>query len=191
MCPIWFLTQCPEGGTSIKGVSTFVNPFYLSWRCFVRLQKSIRILQIVFAMSQFKDRVIAITGAASGMGLATAKKLLSLGAKLSVADINEEELQRAMSTLKPLNSDSMSSGILVTAVDVRSSAQVNAWIEATIGWFGKLDGAANCAGTIGPGVAKYSIRELSDDIWNTVIDVNLNWRLQLPQGTAEGYGSGR
>jgi NAD(P)-dependent dehydrogenase (short-subunit alcohol dehydrogenase family) len=125
-------------------------------------------------MSQFEGRVIAITGAASGMGLATAKKLLSLGARISVSDINKEALQSAIFASNPNRPEISGSNILITAIDVRSSVQVDAWIEATIEHFGKLDGAANCAGILGAGADKYRIQELPDDIWKSVIDVNLS-----------------
>jgi NAD(P)-dependent dehydrogenase (short-subunit alcohol dehydrogenase family) len=125
-------------------------------------------------MSQFKNRVFAITGAASGMGLATATKLYELEAKLSVVDIDEAQLNAVMTTLASTAPERPKDDILTTVVDVRSTAQVDAWIEGTIKHFGFLHGAVNCAGTIGAGVAKYSIEELPDEIWKTVLDINLS-----------------
>lgn len=45
-------------------------------------------------MKNLQDKVMLITGGASGLGFATAKELLKRGAKLSLVDINEEDLKR-------------------------------------------------------------------------------------------------
>jgi NAD(P)-dependent dehydrogenase (short-subunit alcohol dehydrogenase family) len=54
-----------------------------------------------------------------------------------------------MATIVGESSD-VESRILTTAVDVRSSDSVNQWIQKTVEKFGRLDGAANIAGVIGP-----------------------------------------
>ncbi|OJJ42153.1 hypothetical protein ASPZODRAFT_125997 [Penicilliopsis zonata CBS 506.65] len=96
-------------------------------------------------MATFEGKTIAITGAASGMGLAAAQLLAARGASISLADLNETALTAALTSL-PGGEDRH----LATRVDVRDSASVDAWIEKTVQRFGQLDGAVNMAGVLGP-----------------------------------------
>jgi NAD(P)-dependent dehydrogenase (short-subunit alcohol dehydrogenase family) len=115
-----------------------------------------------------KDKVIVITGAASGIGLETARLLASKGAKLSLADLQEIPLKELEAELKQ-------AGTQVTAhiVDIRDRKAVEAWIAATISQFGKLDGAANLAGVIGKQSNAVEIADVDDDDWDFVMDVNV------------------
>jgi NAD(P)-dependent dehydrogenase (short-subunit alcohol dehydrogenase family) len=124
---------------------------------------------IMASNTQFKDRVIAITGAASGIGLCTARILASRGAQLSLADVQAEALDKAKEELK----SSYGVDALVTVTDVRKYDQVEAWIAATVKRFGKLDGAANLAGVIPKSLGNNTLagEELED--WDFVISVNL------------------
>ena len=105
---------------------------------------------------------MAITGAASGMGLATAQFLASRGATISLADINESALETAKKSFPP-------GSHLTSIVDVRNRTSVDSWIERTVKQLGKLDGAVNMAGIIRPTV---SIAELSDEDWDLTFAVN-------------------
>ncbi|PSN61557.1 NAD(P)-binding protein [Corynespora cassiicola Philippines] len=114
-------------------------------------------------MSFFNSKVIAITGAASGMGLATAQLLSSRGAFVSLADINEEALKNAIDSLHNRNSHTY------FVVDVRDRASVESWISSTKTKYGKLDGGVNMAGII----AKTSpVSEISDSDWDSSFAVN-------------------
>lgn len=115
-------------------------------------------------MSSFSGKVVAITGAASGMGLATAQLLASRGATISLADLNSTGLETAVASLQPQTPAHM-----FTVVDVRKTASVNAWIHATVEKLGQLDGAVNMAGVITPAVP---LTELGDEAWDFVTDVN-------------------
>ncbi|KND93035.1 Levodione reductase [Tolypocladium ophioglossoides CBS 100239] len=110
----------------------------------------------------FAGKVITVTGAASGMGLATAKLLASRGATLSLADLNEAGLKTAIESLP-------GDKHIYTALDVRKSAAVDAWIERTVKEVGQLDGAVNMAG-----VLTYSrkVVEETDEGWAFNMDVN-------------------
>ena len=108
---------------------------------------------------------IAVTGAASGMGLATAQLLASRGAHISMADVNESGLEAASSTL--LGHDQ--GRHMYTVVDVRKSESVDGWIKSTVRRFGKLDGAVNMAGVI---TKATPTSEESDDHWDFVMGVN-------------------
>ncbi|RMZ91358.1 hypothetical protein DV736_g1388, partial [Chaetothyriales sp. CBS 134916] len=114
----------------------------------------------------FQGKVIAVTGAASGMGLATAQLLASRGAHVSLADLNEERLQKARLTLSVSDDDERH---LYTVVDVGKTASVDAWIEATVQKFGRLDGAVNMAGVI---IKATPIVDASDKDWEFVMGVN-------------------
>ncbi|KAL2876884.1 hypothetical protein SGCOL_007909 [Colletotrichum sp. CLE4] len=107
--------------------------------------------------------LIAITGAGSGMGLSTAQLLASRGAKLSLADINEDSLKEAISSLED------SSSHMYEVVDVRKGDVVNTWIQNTVTKFGKLDGAVNMAGVI---THATPVAELTDKDWDFVFEVN-------------------
>ena len=122
-------------------------------------------------MAQLLDRVIAITGAGSGIGLATAREAAARGALLSLSDINHDALDSVIRELrwKGIN-------VRGTQVDVSSSASVDAWITDTVQHFGRLDGAANVAGVErSPGTTAFSkISEITDDQWDFVNKVNLS-----------------
>lgn len=89
----------------------------------------------------FHGRVIAISGAGSGIGLSAAKHLALHGASLSLADLSLAEFAR-----KDNEYDKLWGVAMITKVDVRDSQAVNSWIKETVEHFGKLDGAVNCAG---------------------------------------------
>lgn len=116
-----------------------------------------------------KGKVIAITGGASGIGLATAHLLASRGALLSLADMQETGLTAAATAIKSEHNVD----VLTFVLDVRKSSEVAAWISATTSKFGKLDGAANLAGVIPKSIGVGGIAEMDEDEWDFVIGVNL------------------
>lgn len=118
-----------------------------------------------------EGRVIAITGGAGGIGLATAKLLASRGAKLSLADVSQEQLDKAVVQIK--EAVSSTGEIFTQKCDVRDLSQVEDWIKQTVDKLGKLDGACNLAGTVGPKPCLYSMDEEDEEIWDFIIGVNL------------------
>lgn len=122
------------------------------------------------ATHQFHDKVIAVTGAASGIGLATAHLLASRGAKLSLADINAEGLREAQSDIQARHTEAE---VITSAVDVTDYDQVEKWTANTIEHFGRLDGAANLAGVIPKSVGKKGLADQDLDEWEFVMGVNL------------------
>ncbi|KAI8284575.1 hypothetical protein K4K60_001830 [Colletotrichum sp. SAR11_57] len=110
-----------------------------------------------------RRKVVAITGAGSGMGLATAQLLAERGAKISLADINESSLKEAVASLP--DSDSH----IYEVVDVRDGEAVDKWIQNTVKKYGKLDGAVNMAGVI---THATPVAELTDKDWDFVFAVN-------------------
>jgi NAD(P)-dependent dehydrogenase (short-subunit alcohol dehydrogenase family) len=160
-------------------------------------------------------KVIAISGAASGMGLALAKHLYPMGCKLSLTDLNEQGLDAAVveiastSPPHPMSMESLPSltysphsgihssppptepqNIFSIAANVSESVEVDAWISATISRFGRLDNAANFAGIIGP---FKKVSEFNDEEWQKVQDVNLRgtfYALRAQLRVLEGAGHG-
>lgn len=108
----------------------------------------------------FNGKVAIITGGASGIGLATARKLLSEGAKVVLADWNEDVSDIA----KTLNND-----VLGIRCDVSSDTDVQKCVNEVIEKFGHIDFLVANAG-IGGGPNK--AHEVSVDEWNKVIGVN-------------------
>lgn len=113
-----------------------------------------------------KNKLIAITGAASGIGRATAQLLASHGAILSLADANEESLQHFETELKKEGVD-----VITQKVDVRVRTEVDNWIGKTVEHFSKpLDGAANLAGIAG---RPSTLREFNEEDLDEVFAINV------------------
>ncbi|PQE10625.1 3-oxoacyl-[acyl-carrier- ] reductase protein [Rutstroemia sp. NJR-2017a WRK4] len=118
---------------------------------------------------QFTNKVIALTGSASGIGLETARLLASRGARLSLADIQEDKLKDIQAQLESEHHLE----VIVTKVDVRKFEEVEAWIRKTIDHLGRLDGSANLAGVAPKSIGLKSVVEQDLDEWEFVLGVNL------------------
>lgn len=111
-----------------------------------------------------KDKIIMITGAASGMGLATAQHLVAHGAKVALLDLNADCVADVAAEL----------GAFGVVCDVASSESAEMAVKAVVDHYGAIDVCINCAG-IAPAkrvVAKDGSAMPLDD-FNRVIDVNL------------------
>ncbi len=93
----------------------------------------------------FKGQVALVTGASSGMGLATARAFAEAGAAVVLADVNERALQQASGALNEAGHRT----IAVTC-NVADEAQAAAMVARTVHEFGRLDMAYNNAGILGP-----------------------------------------
>src|SRR5436853_667120 len=89
----------------------------------------------------FENKVVLVTGAASGLGLATAKAFAESGASVVLADWNEKDAQSAAQELA--NKGHKTSTV---RCDVSNDAQVEAMVKQTVATFGRLDAAYNNAG---------------------------------------------
>jgi NAD(P)-dependent dehydrogenase (short-subunit alcohol dehydrogenase family) len=91
----------------------------------------------------FHDRVAVITGAGSGMGLATAQAFAESGAAVVLSDRNEKTLRTATAELTSAGRQALD-----VVCDVSDEEQVAALVERTVASFGRLDFAFNNAGII-------------------------------------------
>ena len=91
----------------------------------------------------FNDKVALVTGASSGMGLATAQAFAEAGASVALVDVKEEAVRQSVEKL-------VSEGHRAIAIpcDVSKDAQVEAMVERTVAEFGRLDAAFNNAGVM-------------------------------------------
>lgn len=115
-----------------------------------------------------EGKVFAITGGASGIGLATAKSLARKGAIVCIADVNQAALDSAGSFF-----NSQKRSFKASTLDVSKRSDVESWIGSIVSEFGRLDGAANVAGIIGKGHGRDAVTDLDDGEWDRIIAVNL------------------
>jgi NADP-dependent 3-hydroxy acid dehydrogenase YdfG len=116
-----------------------------------------------------------------GMGLETAKYLASQGAKVSIADVQEEPLKAVAAEI-----ENAGGKVTFTVVDVRDRSKVENWIHNTVETFGKIDGCANLAGVIGKQNNMAKIQDIDDEDWDFVQAVNIKgllncMRAQIPR----------
>ena len=133
-------------------------------------------------MPWFSEKVVAVTGAASGIGLALTRLLASHGAKLAIADIQQGPLETVEKTLKGEGVD-----VVATKLDVTSSSAVNDWINSTVKHFGKLDGAANIAGIE---MVFTNVEDTEDEVWHKVLAVNLSGVMYCVRAQVKVMGQG-
>jgi NAD(P)-dependent dehydrogenase (short-subunit alcohol dehydrogenase family) len=115
-----------------------------------------------------EGKVYIVTGGASGIGFATARRLLDQGASVSVGDIREDILKAALGPLKEEHGERLHYGIL----DVTKREQVVAFIATTRQKFHRLDGYANVAGTGGHRLGHEPISATTDDEYDHIMDLN-------------------
>jgi len=117
-------------------------------------------------MASFTGKVIAVTGAASGIGRAVAEVLYARGASLSLADINIDLLKTVAAELSTRDSKQK---ITTTELDVTQTDAVNDWIITTVREHGHLYGAANIAGVCRQ---RASFVAHTDEDWDFHMNIN-------------------
>lgn len=134
----------------------------------------------------FQNKVALITGAASGMGFATAQAFCEAGASVVMADARQEPLSKAAARLRE-------SGFKVLDIvcDVTDEAQVRQMVEQTVATFGRLDAAYNNAGIQSPVV---ETADADGDEFDRVMDINLRgiWncmKYELQHMRTQGSGA--
>src|SRR3989440_8720050 len=134
----------------------------------------------------FENKVALVTGAGSGMGLATAKAFAEAGASVVLADTQEEAVRAAA---EQLIADGRKA--LALRCDVADDGQVASMIERTVSSFGHLDAAFNNAGVM---QRRLDTADISGDEWDRVMAINLRgvWscmKYELRQMLRQGGGA--
>jgi NAD(P)-dependent dehydrogenase (short-subunit alcohol dehydrogenase family) len=115
-------------------------------------------------MSALANQVCLVTGGGSGIGLATAKRLLQQGARVAIAGRSAEKLAVAA---KVLSSDRLATFV----ADVADAGQVQRMVDGIVALWGGLDVLVNNAGL---NIKKRTFRELTPEAWNLLIRTNLD-----------------
>ncbi len=134
----------------------------------------------------FENQVALVTGAASGIGLATAKAFAQSGASVALADWNEKAVRSAAEELAGQGHKT-----LAIRCDVADDAQVEAMMDQTVAAFGRLDAAYNNAGV------QNELAEAADQTredFDRVVGINLRgvWscmKFELRQMRKQGSGT--
>lgn len=134
----------------------------------------------------FTDKVALVTGAASGMGLATAQAFAEAGAAVVMADFREDIVAKEVQKLATVGQK-----VIAIRCDVSDDRQVEALINRVVAEFGRLDAAFNNAGVMAR-IAPTA--ESTRDEWDRVIGINLRgvWssmRFELRQMEQQGFGA--
>jgi NAD(P)-dependent dehydrogenase (short-subunit alcohol dehydrogenase family) len=114
--------------------------------------------------TDMKDKVVVVTGAGRGIGAATAELCARHGAKVIVAEINDEWGQAVVNRILAAGGEAS-----FCNADVSKEDQVQSLIEYAVQTFGRLDGIVNNAATI---VVK-KVADLTAEEWNRVMGVNI------------------
>lgn len=115
----------------------------------------------------FKNKIVLITGAASGIGRETARAFANKGAKVVISDIDQEGLNQTKDLIVESGNNQ---GVLNVVADVSSESEVKNLIDWIVKEHGRLDVACNNAGVGGEmaATADYTVEE-----WDRVVNINL------------------
>jgi NAD(P)-dependent dehydrogenase (short-subunit alcohol dehydrogenase family) len=133
-----------------------------------------------------EDKVVLVTGGASGVGEAAVGLLAAGGAKVVVADLDADRGDTVVGAARTAGAEAV-----FCRTDVTHEPDVAAAVATALDTWGRLDGAINNAGTTGPSnpTADYSVED-----WNRVLALNLTGvflglKHEIPPMVAQGGGS--
>ena len=125
---------------------------------------------------RLKDKVAIITGAASGIGLATARRYLRDGARVAVADIVPARVEAALASL----ADAGAGEAMGVVVDVTDRPTIDAMVQTVMARWGRIDVLINNAGI----TQDARLLKMSDAQFDRVIGVNLKGVFECTQAVA-------
>lgn len=125
-------------------------------------------------MESLQGKPIVITGAGSGMGAATAKRVFEAGASVVAADVNKDALAALGDELGDADR------FLAVPTDVTDPSQADALVAAAVARFGTPYGLVNSAGISCVG----SLLDVAADAWNRVMAVNVDGTLNVSRAVA-------
>ena len=136
-------------------------------------------------MARLQDKVAIITGSANGIGKAIATRYAQEGAKLVIADFNEEALNSTVEAFKAQGIE-----VLGIKVNVAVEEDIQKMVDNTVELFGRVDILVNCAGVLD---GMQAATNVEDDVWNRVMDINVggvmrSTRKVLPIFKEQGSG---
>ena len=120
-------------------------------------------------MNRFTGKVALITGAASGVGRATARQMVEEGANVYGIDINEEGLEAVSAEL--------GDQFFSDTVDIRDRKSCHKAVETCVEHLGGLDVVANVAGV----VRSHHVTDVDEDSWRLIMGVNLDGMFWITQ----------
>ena len=137
-------------------------------------------------MPSFEGKVAIVTGAANGIGQATAAAFASRGASVLLADIDVERGEAVVTRI----TDDGGTASFVRA-DVSNAADVKAMVDAAVERYGRLDYAHNNAGIVGGGA---TVVDMPEETWNQGIGVMLTGvflclKYEIPAILEQGGGA--
>ncbi len=112
----------------------------------------------------FRGKVAAVTGAASGIGLGVVQAVAEAGAAVMMVDVDEARVRLERDRLKQAGFE-----VEFSRADVRSEEDCEKAVAETVKKFGKLDILVNSAGVI----IRKDVLEMSEEEWDLVLNVNL------------------
>lgn len=137
-------------------------------------------------MSRLNDKVAIITGSDSAIGKEIARSYAKEGAKVVIADFNDESLRETVAEFQKEGLDAFG-----VQVNVASEDDIQRMVDDTIAHYGKVDILVNNAGI---GDEMQAAGNVQDDTWNRVIDINLTgvmraMRKVIPHFIEQGGGT--
>ncbi len=115
---------------------------------------------------RLENKVVLVTGAASGIGRAITQRFVAEGAKVVATDLYQEGLTTLANELKTTGYE-----ITTVAGDISDKSRAEAIVDTALQTYGRLDIVINNAGIMDEFTP---LAELEDDLWERVLNVNLN-----------------
>ena len=114
--------------------------------------------------SDMTGKVALVTGAARGLGAASATRLAELGADVAIVDVDAQALAQTAQAIRD-----MGRKVLELPLDLSVRGNCAGAVERVLAEFGRLDGLCNVAGVMYPSATP----EMSDEAWDLTMKVNL------------------